>query len=375
MIIESIRGHVLWESAYALGIVALSVAVAFLVLWIFKGIIARLTARTKSTLDDHLFRILRPTVVAFVVLQGVFIALTAMTLLNAWQDTINKGWLVGVTILLFWTLRKAVSALIAWYAEEIAARTSSDFDDRALPILNRVAAFLILSMGFLVVLQELTIDISPLLAGLGIGGLAVALAVQPTLSNFLSGTYVLSDGSIRSGDYIEMQGGPAGTVEGVGWRATKLRTPQNNVVIVPNSKLSDSIVTNFTQPDPALTLFITCGVSYESDLDNVERVALEVMRDLKERLPQVDKTHQPLVLFREFGDSNITFFCVMRAADRAASFSVQHELVKGLYNRFREEGIEINYPVRKLVFPDGQGNPGAARMLPGHLSDSESRPT
>jgi small-conductance mechanosensitive channel len=362
MFIDRIKGNPLWEAAIALAIIAASVGLAYVLLWLFKKMLARLTARTKSTLDDRLFKAVQPSLVVFVVIQGVYIALTAATFLNEWQGVINKGWAVLVTALLFWTLRKVVSGLITWYTAEVANRTNIVWSQRALPIINRTAGILILGMGGLVVLQVLGQPISPLLAGLGIGGLAVALAVQPTLSNFLSGTYVLSDGSIRPGDFIEIQGGPSGTVEGVGWRATKIVTPQNNLVIIPNSRLSDSIVTNYNQPDTSVSLWFNCGVSYESDLQKVEQVALEVAQDVVQRLPEADKESPPWVLFREFGDSNITLLCGARAVNRGASFTLQHELVKALHARFTREGIEISYPVRKLVFADGRDSVASAEM-------------
>ncbi|MBI2172317.1 MAG: mechanosensitive ion channel family protein [Chloroflexi bacterium] len=382
MFIDRIKGNPLWEATMALAIIAASVGLAYLLLWLFKRVLTRVTARTNSTLDDHLFRAVQPSVVVFVVVQGVYIALTAVTFLNPWQGAINKGWSVLVTALLFWTLRKVVSGVVTWYTAEVASRTNIVWSQRALPIINRTAGILILSMGALVVLQVLGQPISPLLAGLGIGGLAVALAVQPTLSNFLSGTYVLSDGSIRPGDFIEIQGGPSGTVQGVGWRATRIVTPQNNLVIIPNSKLSDSIVTNFTQPSPSIALFVTCGVSYESDLQKVEQVALETMRELVQRLPEADKESPPWVLFREFGDSNITFLCGARAVNRGASFTLQHELVKALHTRFTREGIEINYPVRKLVFAGGQDGktpaevdrPGGATPQAPHVAMPDDDP-
>lgn len=362
MVPNAIRGSPLWEALYALGIVALAVAVAWLVLYLLNFVVRRLTSRTATRLDDLLLRAARGPVVAIVVVQGVFVALTAVSFLNPWHPQINRVWGVGVLAVLFWALQRILSALLTWYGEEIATRIGTDWHRRVLPLLRRILGFVILAMGALVILDRLGVSISPLLAGLGIGGLAVALALQPTLANFVSGTYVLSDGSLRPGDFIEVQGGPAGTVQEVGWRTTKILTPNNNTVIIPNSRLADSVVTNFNQPQPAMDVVLTCGVSYESDLARVEESCLEVMRELRARLPEAEKSFEPLVRFREFGDSNITFLCILRAVDRGASFLVQHELTKALHRRFQEEGIEINYPVRKLVYAgEGQARPASPR--------------
>ncbi|MBI4310224.1 MAG: mechanosensitive ion channel family protein, partial [Chloroflexi bacterium] len=217
----------------------------------------------------------------------------------------------------------------------------------------------------------LGIRLSPLLAGLGLGGLAVALAVQPTLSSLIASAYMVADGAIKVDDFIELQGGPSGTVVDVGWRNTKLRAPTNNLVIVPNNKLADTIVTNYMAQDSAVAVFPQCGVSYESDLRRVEEVALDEANRLVQDLSSdiVVKDFPPVFLFSGFGDSNINFWLVLRARDRGASFSLTHELVKRLHARFATEGIEISYPVRKLVF--GAQTTKAAALLAGN----EQEPT
>ncbi|MBI4201312.1 MAG: mechanosensitive ion channel family protein [Chloroflexi bacterium] len=350
MVPTIIRGEPLLEVLYALGIVVVSLGLARVTTYLFKVVIERLAARSSTNLDDLLLRALRRPAGVFVVIQGTFIALTAITLLNEWQAAINKGWGVLMLATAFWAIQRGVNVLLTWWGQELASRAASDWDNRVLPILRRASSFAILAIGALVVLERLGVSISPLLAGLGIGGLAVAIALQPTLSSFISGTYLLTDGSIRPGDFIEVQGGPSGTVLDVGWRSTKLLNPPNNVVTVPNSRLADSIVTNYNLPAPATNVVLSCGVSYESDLKQVEAQALEVMREVRDRLPEADKSSDPWVGFSEFGDSNITFFCVLRAVNRGASFLVRSELIKALHHRFQQEGIEINYPVRKLVY-------------------------
>ncbi|MBI4202604.1 MAG: mechanosensitive ion channel family protein [Chloroflexi bacterium] len=360
---DNIRGDVLWETLIAVGIVTLFVAIAYAVLWVFRKVLARVKSAAISSLDDYLFKALRSSIVLLIMVQGGYIALTTVTFLDEYQEGINKTWVVAVTALVFWILRQVVMGLTNWYGKEIAPKTGTNWDERALPIFNRVAGMVIITIGVLAVLQELGLSISPLLAGLGIGGLAVALALQPTLSNFLSGTYILSDGSIRPGDFIEVHGGPLGTVQGVGWRATRILTPQNNMVLIPNSRLSDSTVINYSLPEPPMSVFVTCGVSYDSDLEKVEVVALEVAKGIVEGSPMAVKDYPPSVIFREFGDSNITFLVIMRGINRGATFTLQHELVKLLQKRFAQEGIEINYPVRKLVFADAREARGGAGVL------------
>jgi small-conductance mechanosensitive channel len=170
------------------------------------------------------------------------------------------------------------------------------------------------------------------------------------LANFFAGTYVLSDGGFGMGDYIELQGGPAGYVIEVGWRSTKIRTWLNNLVVIPNSVMADSIVTNYSGPEHAINIMVTSGVSYDSDLQKVEEVSLEIGRKLIEDSADAVKTTDAFFGFDSFGDSNIGFWVFLQARDRWGSFVLTNELIKRLQSRFRAEDIEINYPVRKLVY-------------------------
>ncbi|MEC9438220.1 MAG: mechanosensitive ion channel family protein [Chloroflexota bacterium] len=245
-------------------------------------------------------------------------------------------------------------SLIEWYLFNIASKTETTFDDTLLPTLRRVLPITIYAIGVLIAIDSFGVSVSPILAGLGIGGLAVALAVQPTLSNFFAGTYVVTEGELKKGDFIELEGGPSGYVEEVGWRSTKIRSRFNNLVIIPNSRMAESIVTNYYSPTPAMNVVVTCGVSYEADLPTVERCALEEAASLISESEQAIKDVTPFFGFSNFGDSNIDFFVFLQAIDRAGTFQLKSQLIKRIHQRFGKEGIEINYPVRRLVFPENK---------------------
>jgi small-conductance mechanosensitive channel len=200
-------------------------------------------------------------------------------------------------------------------------------------------------------MDYLNINITPLVAGLGISGLAVALALQPTLGNFFAGTQIVSDRVVRVGDYIELDGGGVrGYVTDVGWRSTRIRTPFNNIVVIPNSRLAESIITNFYGPTMEVGVIVNCGISYRSDLKRVRKVAMEVTREVVEEMDEAVKTFEPLFRYEEFGDSNINFFIWLQAKDRLASFLVKSELIERLHACFNKEGITINYPARYLTY-------------------------
>ena len=186
---------------------------------------------------------------------------------------------------------------------------------------------LIYGLGGLLILDLLNINISPLIAGLGLGGLAVALALQPTLANLFAGTYVMTEGVISPGDYIELEGGTTGYVVEVGWRSTRIRTWRNNLVVVPNNRFAETIITNYQQPAPMVNVWLQCGVSYDSDLQRVEDVCQEeVMNEILDTEPYAVKDYGSFFGYDSFGDSNVSFWLFVQAKDRWGSFVVQTEL-------------------------------------------------
>ena len=242
--------------------------------------------------------------------------------------------------------------LLDWYAEHVAAKTSTQLDDQLIPSFKRMLPILVYALAILWALAIFEIEISPLLATLGIGGIAIALAAQPTLSNYFAGTYVISEGEIEPGDFIEIEGGPSGFVEDISWRSTKLRSRFNNLIIIPNSMMSDNMITNYSRPALAMNVIVTGGVSYSSDLQQVENILMDVATKIV-----VDSEHavtetEPRAGFSVFGDSNIDFWVFLQATDRAGSFQLKSQLIKQIHERFNEAGVVINYPIRHLVVDD-----------------------
>jgi small-conductance mechanosensitive channel len=342
--------------AISAGILLVFVALAFLSRFIMKGIMFVFARRTKTTLDDRIIQALTVPVFVMLIIGGLWIALARLTEIAPHIDLVHKIFIILYIGVVAVTVVKVAHAILNWYGEEIAVRTESDIDDRLIPIFRRIIDVVIYAIALMVLLARLNINISPILAGLGIGGLAVALALQSTLSNFLSGTYVITDAVIRKGHYIHMDGGPEGWVEDIGWRTTKIRDWQGNLVILPNGKLADSVVTDYDKPDISVVFSVDCGVSYESDLNKVERVTIDVAKKVLSEVPGGVKNHEPVLRFNKFDDSNINFSIVLKGTDRAAQFLLKHEFIKALQSRYKQEEIDIQYPVRKLLF--GNSIPG-----------------
>ena len=324
-------------------------------------LVLRLTQWTPSDLDTRMLRATRRPITAGIVLLGVYLALTVPVDLNAGpRDRVDTvvgllGIVLGVLVVV-----AVVSNALDWYLENLASRTRHIVDLKLFPLLRRISVVLIYGLGGLLILDLLDINISPLIAGLGLGGLAVALALQPTLANLFAGTYVMTEGVISPGDFIELESGITGYVVEVGWRSTRIRTWRNNLVVVPNNRFAETIITNYQRPAPAVNVWLACGVSYSSDLYRVEEVCREVMDEVLETVPAAVKDYGSWFGFDNFGDSNVNFWLFVQARDRFDSFIVQTALMQKLHWRFKEEDIVINYPMRTLEFPKEWGTDSLA---------------
>ena len=353
------------ESTLLMGIAAAAAFVVFILLALISRLLIRLFLKRIRRRDDPgipeiVLECVRGPLGFFLVITGLLVGYliaigienTFLVQLSDTKDLAIKIWKVSVILTTTFTVAHVIDRLIDWYLLNIAESTETKIDDTLLPTLRRVLPITIYAAGALVAIDSVGVSISPILAGLGIGGLAVALAVQPTLSNFFAGTYVVTEGELKEGDFIELEGGPSGYVEEVGWRSTKIRSRFNNLVIIPNSRMAESIVTNYFSPTPAMNVVVTCGVSYDANLEDVERFATEEAKGVIKESEKAIKDVEPFFGFSNFGDSNIDFFVFLQAVDRSGTFTLKSELIKRIHERFNVEGIEINYPVRKIVYSE-----------------------
>ncbi|MGC9310428.1 MAG: mechanosensitive ion channel family protein [Candidatus Aenigmatarchaeota archaeon] len=207
---------------------------------------------------------------------------------------------------------------------------------------------LIYLIALLIILSYLGVKIESLIVTLGVGGLAIGLALQGTLSNFFVGLHLVSDKPIRVGDFVELEGNITGYVEDIGWRSTRVRTLSNNIVIIPNTKLAESEIVNQSMPVLEVSIPIYCGVAYGSDLEEVQKVALDTAKKLQRKFPEIVKDYPPFFRYYEFGDSNINFKVFIRANMPEDQYRLRHEYIKMLKAAFDKNKIEISWPVRKL---------------------------
>ena len=357
-----------WQSDTAqsvivsIGILLAAGVVAALARLIFGPVLRKLSSRTETKLDDIVIRALQRPLVSLILVAGLW---GAVRHLPYWRPTdlalINKVASVAVILIVVAGVLRVFNAVSEWLVENAADRSSRPREVRSQALVGRkVVSIAILVVGILVALTQLGIEIGPLLAGLGIGGLAVALALQDTLSNLFAGIYMMVDRPVAVGDFVKLESGEEGFIEEIGWRNTKVRMWANNIVIIPNSKLSQSVVTNYFLPRQEMSVYISCGVAYDSDLEHVERVCIEVGKEVMERIAGSATDWTPVVRYKEFADFSINFLVILRVTDFSAQYLLGHEYIKALHRRFNPEGIEIPFPIRTVIMPSARPGPTAA---------------
>ncbi len=322
------------------GIIALSTLGGFVVEKILISGIRRFAASTDIMFDDIVASSLRGVARWGFFLFGIFAALPVLPIPLSFSDEITTAGRLIVMVFAIIIVGRFASGIAAHYAHRLLPSSVS--------LAKIVVNAIVMIIGLLIIFQTMGIKITAMLTALGVGGLAVALALQDTLANFFAGVQILASKQIRIGDYVLLETKQEGFVADIGWRSATLKMLNNNIVIIPNTKLAQAIVTNFSLQERDFAVRATIGVAYDSDLEKVERVTIEVARDVINRVEGASKDFEPQIRFHTFGDYSIQFNVILRYTDYGAQFVAQHELVKALHKRYLEEGIEIPFPIQTI---------------------------
>ncbi len=302
--------------------------------------------RTAWEFDDIVIAAARWPFLLWVVALGIYLALEFSRLPEELVALLGKILLALVVLSMTLVLAHIISALF----QRAVAR--GEVEAPATSLTRTFIRAGVIIVGILVLLSTLGIPITPILTAFGIGGLAVALALQDTLTNLFAGFNVSMARQIRVGDYIKLDTGQEGYVTDINWRTTSIRDFSNNLIIIPNAKLAQSIITNYYMPDKPMMIRIPVSVSYDSDPERVERVLLEIGQDAIAELPQLDPSFAPVVRFTNMGDFSLDFLLVVQAKTFDDHSVAQHELRKRILKRLREEKIEIPFPARTVYLKD-----------------------
>ncbi len=249
-----------------------------------------------------------------------------------------------ITIIFLYTVTLVLARLTAGFVNLFIQRT----EGVPASLISNLAKIGVLILGTLILLQTVGVEVTPIVTTLGVGGLAVGLALQDTLTNLFSGFYLIISQQVRTGDYVKLDDGSEGYVTDITWRNTTIKELKNNIIIVPNSRLASAIFTNYHLPAKAITLTMDVGVGYDSDLEQVERVTVEVAKDVMQEIAPELMEFEPNIRFHTFNDSSIDFKLYMRVNEYFDQRMARHLFIKKLHKRYQQEGIQIPFPIRDV---------------------------
>lgn len=290
--------------------------------------------RSSSRLPDTLRDALNGTVMIWALILAIHLAAQSSEL-----PARATHW-IGIALMILWIfsltlmLTRLAGNMIRIYG------TAAPGAITVTSLTQNLAQLGIVILGIMVLLNQLGIPITPILTALGVGGLAVALALQDTLSNLFAGFYIAVAAQVRVGDYIKLNTGEEGYVTDITWRSTMIRALSNNLIIVPNNKLAQAVVTNFHLPEKRMASSVRVNVAYTADFNRVESVLAEVAQTAAREVPGMLAEPAPNVRFDPgFTDAGLGFSVNYQVAEFVDQFQVQHELRTRIYRRFRQEKI------------------------------------
>ena len=302
-----------------------------------------LIALDEGTWTFVFMRSLRGVTISFFLVMGLFWAIDTVNISPTLTQLLSYLLFTSIIFSITRVIARTVDGVITMYFERSAEKLPKT------TLLNTILTGFIYAMGLLVVLQHYGISIAPILTAAGVGGMAVALSLQETLTNIFSGLHLILSKQVRIGDYIRLSSGEEGRVTDITWRFTTIvPVGASNTVVIPNKTLAGANITNFSLPASSIKVTIPVGVAYDSDLEQVERVTLEVAREISQSVDH-RVTTPPVIRFHTFGDSSIDFDVIIESSQFDNQGKLKHEFIKVLTARYRVEGIDIPFPVRTII--------------------------
>ncbi len=343
---------------------AVEIGLLILAAWVLRRFVIRWlrqrARREPTNLQDRVLAVLDSALVPVLLLAVLAASLNLFPLREKLLLVLNRFiYAAFLAVLLYYGSQTFQILMSHWLAR-------SEANEAMREPARYLARVLFVIVGIMLLLDNLGISLTALWTTLGIGSVAVALALQDTLSNFFGGIYLQLDRPVRLGDYIKLGTGEEGFVIEMGWRSTRMRTLPNNVVVIPNAKLATQVITNYSLPGLEMSMNIPVSVSYDSDPDEIERVLLEEATRAVGEVAGLLQNPPPFVrLIPGFGDSAMTFTLTCRVASYVDQYLVQHELRKRIFARFRRERIQMPFPQYDVHLHGSAAKESATAPRPG----------
>jgi small-conductance mechanosensitive channel len=332
------------EILVAILIFALFYLLSLLLSYLLLHWAPRLTAATRTDLDDRILQRITPPASWLVMFAGLYYAVHYLPL-PAKVQTVASGAIFIVNIVIFCNIAyRGIDEMLSWYSSFLAERGRDGLDRQVIPLLEKVIVIFIIGAALIITLKHFNYDILSLLTAFGIGSLAIGMAAKDTLAHMISGFTLMVDRPFRIGDRILLTNGQSGDVIDIGLRSTKIKTLDNTLLIIPNSDLCNTMVTNQAFPDQRLKCRINIGVGYASDIEQVKEVLIKCALECGETLSDP----QPEAFFVSYGDHALNLSLFFWVADYAHQLMATDKINTLIKQRFHEHGIVIPFPTRTI---------------------------
>ena len=340
---QDFYGNSIQSWAISLGIFVGAIIVAKILYWFIGKYVKRITERTKTNLDDLLIDKLEEPVVYGIAIIGFYWGFHRLSFGEDVDHFFDHVFTIIFTLNITWLLVRVVDSLIEEYIVPVVSKTESDLDDQLLPLLRKLLKAILWAMGIIIGLNNAGFDVMALIAGLGIGGLALALAAQDTVKNIFGGVMILLDKPFKISDRIKMDGFD-GIVEEVGIRSTRVRTLEGRLVTIPNMHFSETAVENVSM-EPTRKVVLNLGLTYDTTPEGMQK-AMDILKQII--LDQTGVQDECLVSFNTWGDSSMGILFIYYITDMDNLLQVQTDVNMAILKQFNESGLEFAFPSRTV---------------------------
>jgi len=340
-------GNTIQDWLISLGIILFVVLLGKVVYWLFSKIIKTVTSKTRSKLDDIIVDLIEEPIVFMLIATGIWFAFTLLTLPDAFSTAIDNSLHIILAILIGWLAVRLFEAFYESILLPWSEKTENDLDDQLMPILRKGIRMVIWSMAIVIGLNNAGYNVGAILAGLGIGGLALAMAAKDTVSNIFGGFTIFADQPFRINDRVKIKGYD-GTIVEIGVRSTRLRTLEGRIVTIPNSTFTDAPVENVSQ-EPSRKIKLDLGLTYDTTPDQIELA----MGTLKEIIHKNTCTEEKVIIaFNAFGDFAMNVMCIYYIKKGENISDVQTQINLEILRQFNANKLEFAFPTQTIYSID-----------------------
>ena len=325
-------------------IIAVSVVAGKMVMWFFNKVVKKLVSKSKTKIDDILLDMIDDPAIMLIVTFGFWVAFERLTFTPQVDLWLYKGFYFVLILGVTWLIARVVDAFIGEYLEPLAIKSENDIDDQLLPVFRKSIRSVFWILGIIIALNNTGFDVGAILAGLGIGGLALAMAAKDLVSNVFGGFTIFTDKPFKINDRIKI-GGFDGTVMEIGLRTTRIRTLEGRVVTIPNSKFTGSMVENVSL-EPTRKVVLNLGMVYDTTDDQMQ-LAMEILRSIVKGQAGTEDAHY--VGFNSFGDFSLGILCIYYITKGADILQTQTEINLEILRQFGKNKLEFAYPTQTIL--------------------------